>query len=90
MKYRKKPIVVEAFQYDGDFIDRNENPYVPVWAIYAEEMDVLYFTDDGELYVKTLEGDMHVSVGDYIIRGIFGELYACKPDIFYETYEKVD
>lgn len=90
MKYRKKPIVVEAFQYDGDFIDRNGNPYVPVWAIYAEEMNVLYFTDDGELYVKTLEGNMHVSVGDYIIRGIFGELYACKPDVFYETYEKVD
>lgn len=90
MKYRKKPIVVEAFQYIGDFFDKNGNPIAPAWAVYAEENGILYFSDNGELYIKTLEGDMHVSVFDYIIRGIFGELYACKPDIFYETYEEVD
>lgn len=86
-KYRKKPVVIEAFQYDGDMIDEGGNPYVPDWAICAWKNGTMYYKDQGELYIKTLEGDHHVSVGDYIIRGVKGELYPCKPDIFEQTYE---
>ena len=89
MKYRKKPVVIEAFQYDGDFVDRNGNPYVPDWAFSALNDGVLYYENDGELWIKTLEGDHHASVGDFIIRGIRGELYPCNPDIFEKTYEVV-
>jgi len=60
MKYRKKPVVIEAYQTD-------------------KEMDI-----------ETLEGTMHASVGDYIITGVRGEQYPCKPDIFKQTYEPAD
>ncbi len=93
MKFRKKPVVIEAFQYDGDFIDSKGNWYIPEWAKEAFENGVLYFGYIGapaELFVKTLEGDMLVSVGDYIIQGVNGELYPCKPNIFEKTYEVVE
>lgn len=88
MKYRKKPVVIEAFQYDGDLINSNGVPYVPEWMLEAPH----YYDGEPpcELYVKTLEGDMHVSVGDYVIRGINGEIYPCKPDIFVKTYEQAN
>lgn len=60
MKYRKKPVVIEAYQTDK------------------------------ELDIETLEGTMHASVGDYIITGVNGEQYPCKPDIFAKTYEPAD
>lgn len=60
MKYRKKPVVIEAYQTDK------------------------------ELDIETLEGTMHASVGDYIITGVRGEKYPCKPDIFEQTYEPAD
>jgi hypothetical protein len=88
-KFRKKPVVIEAFQYDGDLINSSGIPYVPSWAIEANDADIIYFKDAGELYIKTLEGDHHVSVGDYVIQGVNGELYPCKPDIFEKTYEVV-
>ena len=92
-KLRKKPVVVEAFRYDGDLIDINGNYYVPDWAIEAFEKDVLFYDEHNdhpfELFIKTLEGNHHVSVGDYIIKGVQGELYPCKPDIFLATYEEV-
>lgn len=59
-KYRKKPIIIEAYQTDT------------------------------ELDIFTLEGSIHASVGDYIITGVQGEIYPCKPDIFETTYEEVD
>lgn len=89
MKYRKKPVEIEAFQYDWDMIFSDGAPYAPAWALKALEDGVMYYQGQGELYIKTLEGDHHVSVGDYIIRGIAGELYSCKPDIFAQTYEVV-
>ena len=52
--------------------------------------DGVIYTKDGKTYVKSLEGDHQVSDGDWILRGIKGELWAIKPDIFAETYEKVD
>ena len=102
MKYRKRPVVIEAFQYDGDMINSSGKPYVPEWAISSVNNNTIYY--DGselfihtlevdnhvtELFIHTLEGDHHVTVGDYVIQGINGELYPCKPDIFEKTYEAV-
>jgi len=86
MLYRKKPIEVEAQEWQGDFTVDGENIAEP-WIDAALEDGTLYFKDQGDLYIKTLEGDMHCSVGDFIIKGINGELYACAPDIFWKTYE---
>lgn len=94
VKYRKKPVVIEAFQYDGDLIDSTGYYYVPEWAQCANLEGILYYGNyegkPGELFIKTLEGDMHVNVRDYIIKGIQGEIYPCKPSIFEATYEKVN
>ncbi|MGA5589897.1 hypothetical protein ACPCF3_00650 [Enterococcus mundtii] len=87
MKFQKKPVVIEAFQYDGDFIYSNGKPYVPEWAMEANENGTFVWCGEGDLYVKTLEGEMLVSVGDYVIRGVVGEIYPCKPEIFHQTYE---
>jgi hypothetical protein len=95
MKYIKKPVIIEAFKYDGDLKGR-DGWYVPEWAVKAFEDDVLFYDSFApnsppcDLFVRTLEGDHHVSVGDFIIRGVKGELYPCKPDIFAATYEQVD
>lgn len=82
MKYRKKPVEIEAFQYDGDMIYSDGTPYAPSWALQALESGTMYYEGQAELYIKTLEGNHHVSVGDYIIKSVSGELYPCKPDIF--------
>ena len=89
MKYRKKPVVIEAYQWQGDFVVNGVNE-APIWLQNAQEQGVVYFKDQGELYIHTLEGEHHASVGDYIIQGVDGELYPCKPDIFEKTYEKVE
>jgi hypothetical protein len=73
--YRKKPVVIEAIQWDG-----NTEPIID-FCKSAEFRD-------GELYIQTLEGQMHASKGDFIIKGVQGEFYPCKPDIFNLTYEK--
>lgn len=92
MKYRKKPVVIEAFQYDGDIANIN----APEWAIAAINNGAMFYDSEDsekptcELFIRTLEGNHHVSVGDYIIQGVNGELYPCKPDIFEKTYEKVE
>lgn len=92
MKYRKRPVTIEAFQWDGDLKDSNGNYYVPDWAVEAFESGTMYYKSilanmPPELIIHTLEGDHITNIGDYIIRGIQGELYPCKPDIFAETYE---
>lgn len=93
-KYRKKPVVIEAFKYDGDLKGKN-GWYVPEWAVQAYEDGVLFFdsatpnSPPCELFIKTLEGNMMANVDDFIIRGVNGELYPCKPDIFEKTYEEV-
>lgn len=79
MKYRKKPIVIEAVQFTEAIATRME---------MVEELGVkLRVTGFG---IDTLEGYMHVSIGDWIITGIKGERYPCKPDIFDATYELVE
>lgn len=88
MKYRKKPVVIEAFQLKENFMKIGENcEGAPDWAINAYDDGIIYFDDKGKCFIKTLEGVHHASVGDYIIQGIDGELYPCKPDIFAKTYE---
>ena len=88
MKYVKKPVVIDAFQYDGDFSNSKGEYYVPEWAIEDYESGIMYFVGP-ELYIKTLEGVHHVSLYDYVIKGVVGELYPCKPDIFKQTYDEV-
>ena len=85
----KKRIAIECFQYDGDLKNSKGEFYVDRWAVEAFQSGVIYF-NDGEMYIKTLEGDHHVSVGDYVIRGVNNELYPCKPDIFEKTYDIFD
>jgi hypothetical protein len=86
MKYRKKPVVIEAFQYNGDLMCDD----IPEWVSNAYNHDSsIYYAMSHSLYIKTLEGPMHISLGDYIIQGINGEIYPCKPDIFAKTYEEV-
>lgn len=96
MKYRKKPVIIEAFQYNGDLKGSDGQYYAPDWAVHAFEENVMYYgsfdaaTPPCELFIKTLEGVHHVSVSDYVIKGVQGELYPCKPDIFEKTYEAVE
>lgn len=90
MYVRKKPVVVEAFQYTQRLLDQHHRFNGPAWLEDAYEDGILRYNSFGELVIETLEGNMHVSPEDYIIRGIRGELYACKPDIFWDTYEEVD
>lgn len=88
-KYRKKPVEIEAFQYLGNLMDDAEHGYyVPKWAKEGYKNNTLFY-DSGNLFVKTLEGNHKVSIGDYIIKGIKNELYPCKPDIFIKTYNKI-
>lgn len=79
--YRKKPVVIEALQWTG--FNLNEvMGFCPAIQVGKGLMDKF-----PELYIHTLEGEMHVSLNDFIIKGVRGEFYACKPDIFWETYD---
>lgn len=82
MKYRKKPVVVEAIQYDLSKYHIHE---IKEFVGPSLKLD-----SSGEHYISTLEGNMTISPGDYIIRGIQNEFYPCKPDIFEQTYEIAD
>lgn len=88
-KYRKKPVEVEAFQISRCTMLNRE---YPKWFADAFARGVVYVTRTPSYpivcTIKTLEGDMNACIGDYIIRGVNGELYPCKPDIFDKTYER--
>ncbi len=93
-KFRKKPVVIEAVQHDGshasseriiNWVNAN-NPRFDqkdsgTWTIAA------YY---GTISIRTLEGEMEAKAGDWIIKGVKGEFYPCKPDIFAATYEPVE
>lgn len=77
-KYRKKPVVIEAIQWNGENlseIDKFTQGKVKNHGLV--------------LIIPTLEGDMYASLSDYIIKGVNGEFYPCKPAIFAKTYEEV-
>ncbi len=80
-RYRKKPVVIEAMLYEGafplDFLDDGE--------LVRSAGD-----GTGALLIDTLEGTMRAAIGDWLIRGVQGELYPCKPDIFEQTYEPAE
>jgi hypothetical protein len=95
MKFRKKPIVIEAFQMTEE--RRNDNSEWPAWLNLAWQKDdggegsLFIDVDDPDrqkLCIGTLEGVHRVLWGDWIIKGVKGELYPCKDDIFRMTYEK--
>ena len=83
-KYRKKPVAVDAIQWSGRWED------VPEITEFTEGKTIEKHDIDGKrtyLHIRTLEGDMLVSPRDFIIRGVAGEYYPCKADIFVQTYE---
>jgi len=86
-KYRKKPVVIEAVQFEGGMysvrkiVDELKMPR----ESYNFENGI-----EGKFYIHTLEGTHTANIGDFIVKGIKGEFYPVKPDIFAATYEKVE
>ena len=89
-RFRKKPVVVEAMEWTGENFDA-----LYTWGnprggtITAKIVQAGAGEDPSKLAIETPEGDMIANVGDWIIRGVKGEFYPCKPDIFAMTYERV-
>ncbi len=81
-RWRKKPVVVEAVRWDGSLL--------AVEALNGILGLSITFADNNKVRIPTLEGEMLASVGDYIIKGVNGEFYPCKPDIFDKTYVCAD
>lgn len=87
-RYRKKPVVIEAYQVPTTWPPVRYEPF-PGWLIDAADSIKQADDDPRAMLITTLEGVMRADPGDWIIRGIKGELYPCKPDIFAATYEPV-
>lgn len=90
MKYRKKPVVIEAIMWTGNnlleiikFTGQNASATDYKWEEYED------LVAEKGLKIFTLEGSHMATIGDYIIKGVKGEVYPCKPDIFEQTYESV-
>ncbi|MFL0197512.1 hypothetical protein ACJDU8_18370 [Clostridium sp. WILCCON 0269] len=79
-KYRKRPVEVEAVKWTGKNIDQIDK---------FIKSDSYEYSND-KLFIYTLEGKMKASIGDYIIKGVDGEFYPCKPDIFEKTYDFIE
>ena len=86
MKYRKKPVIIEAIQFED-----NSDRIIEIHEFMGGDTIRVNYEDKNNPYLKieTLEGIMKASVGDYIIKGVNVEFYPCKPDIFEKTYERV-
>lgn len=83
MRYRKKPVVIEAVRF---MIDES----LPDWFMDRVSNNTIITYPDGTCDIKTLEGTMKSDKGDFIILGVNDEVYPCKPDIFEKTYERVE
>lgn len=83
MKYRKKPLIVEAIQWTGGNLQE-------IIYSFPECFGSVVVHHSSEIVIRTLEGNMVAIVGDYIVKGIKGEFYPCKPNIFEDSYEKVN
>lgn len=109
MKYRKKPVVIEAVRYEPnkvkplDLVDPHTKTQVPAEVVEADRISKklglegkklfvfhLIREGGGGLFVRTLEGEMKVNPGAWIIKGIAGEVYPCDDEIFRQTYDRVD
>ena len=93
MKYRKKPVVIEAVEWNGinhremyDFLEGISAE--PLLETEGDNFYIDFAKVEGGLVIKTLEGEHRASIGDMIIRGVRGEFYPCKPDVFKATYEE--
>jgi len=92
MKFRKKPVVIEAVQWTGnnhremwDFLTGKKEDYM---TDYDDNFYIDHSKIEGGLVIRTLEGEHVASIEDWIIKGVNGEFYPCKPDIFEKTYER--
>lgn len=90
-KFRKKPVVIEAIKWTGenlkeiiDFTGLHPSALKFSWKEYCD------LVNREGLKIFTIEGPLHASIGDWIIKGVKGEFYPCKPDIFETTYERVE
>ena len=83
MKFRKKPVVIKAIQWKGEWTKE--------FADFAKSVSgrSFHYENKGALYIDTLEGTMKADINDWVIKGVKGEYYPCKPDIFENTYEEV-
>lgn len=93
MKYKKKPVIIEALQWDGnshrpmfDFLDGTHRSHM---ATNGTNFYIDHGKVAGGLVIKTLEGEHLANIGDWIIKGVEGEFYPCKPEIFKKTYDPV-
>lgn len=82
MKFKKKPVVIDATENDNPF-------HVMQWAEQFDG-DIRWKIEGEKIIIPTLEGEMTAEKGDWIIRGVAGEYYPCKPDIFVQTYEPAE
>ena len=85
--YRKKPVEIEAWEFTREALKSDDS-----WVrLYVDELHLISQYAGEVLYIEidTLEGTMRANLGDFIIKGVQGEFYPCKPDIFEQTYEKV-
>lgn len=93
-KFRKKPVEIEAVEWNGgnhremfNFLGGSDTEYLQP---SGENFYINHDKVEGGLIIKTLEGEHVATIGDFIIKGIKGEFYPCKPDIFEATYESVN
>lgn len=92
-QYRKRPVVIEAMQFYGPTVALHDLDYAVKfddWLVARQPADRPCRYVGSKLIIPTLEGDMEATVGDFIICGVRGELYPCKPEIFDATYEAVE
>lgn len=94
MKFRKKPVVIEAIQWNGNSNKHEIEMFIQKELKIELESETAYVAGKGapifSLLIETLEGIMRANAGDWIIKGVNGEYYPCKPDIFQKTYELAD
>jgi hypothetical protein len=83
--YIKKPVKIQAVKWTGDNILE-----IQKFQKTSDNPNAMYWTKDDKILIDTKKGDMLASIGDYIIRGIKGEIYPCNRDIFEETYQEVE
>ena len=85
--FRKKPVEINAIQFDGSAGSATE---IIEWVLGSGWWSARYHSEDRTMKIDTLEGTMTASAGDWIIQGVSGEHYPCKPDIFQATYDRVE